>query len=67
MKPFTTIAVAFLALVAVVHLLRLFTGWEVIVVGFVVPVWWSVFGLLVAGGLSLMVWREHATAARTLP
>ena len=67
MKPFTTIAVAFLALVAVVHLLRLFTGWEVIVVGFVVPVWWSVFGLLVAGGLALMVWREHATAARTLP
>jgi hypothetical protein len=61
MKPFTTISVAFLALIAVVHLLRLFTGWEVIVVGFVIPVWWSAFGLLVAGGLALMVWREaHA-------
>jgi len=61
MKPFTTIATVFLALIAVVHLLRLFTGWEVVVVGFVIPVWWSAFGLLVAGGLALMVWREaHA-------
>lgn len=59
MKPFTTIAVAFLAIVAVAHLLRLFAGWEVVVVGFSIPVWWSAFGLLVAGGLALMVWREH--------
>jgi hypothetical protein len=57
-KPFTTIAVVFLTLIAVVHLLRLFTGWEVIVVGFAIPVWWSAFGLLIAGGLALMVWRE---------
>ena len=61
MKPFTTIAVAFLALIAVVHLLRLFAGWEVIVVGFVIPVWWSAFGFLIAGGLALMVWRETRT------
>ena len=61
MKPFTTIAVAFLALIAVVHLLRLFAGWEVIVVGFAIPVWWSAFGLLIAGGLSVMVWREAHT------
>jgi len=65
-KPFTTIAVAFLALIALVHLLRLFTGWEIIVVGFVVPVWWSAFGLLVAGGLALMVWRERAPVGRTM-
>jgi hypothetical protein len=66
MKPFTTIAVVLLAVIAVVHLLRLFTGWEVIVSGFTVPVWWSAFGLVVAGGLALMVWREarNGTAAR---
>ena len=58
MKPFTTVAVAFLTLIAIVHLLRLFAGWEVIVAGFVVPVWWSAFGLVIPGGLSLMVWRE---------
>jgi hypothetical protein len=58
MKPFTTIAVILFALIAILHLLRLFTGWEVVVVGFVVPVWWSALGLVVAGGLALMVWRE---------
>jgi HAMP domain-containing protein len=31
------------------------------VVGFVIPVWWSAFGLLIAGGLALMVWREAHT------
>jgi hypothetical protein len=57
-KPFTIVAVAFLVLIAIVHLLRLFTGWEVVVVGFVIPVWWSAIGAFVAGGLALMVWRE---------
>lgn len=58
MKPFTTIAVALLAVMAIVHLVRLFVGWEIVVTGFVVPVWWSAIGLVVAGGLALMVWRE---------
>lgn len=53
----------FLALIAIVHLLRLFTGWEVVVVGFPIPVWWSAFGLVVAGGLAVMVWREHTRGA----
>jgi hypothetical protein len=61
MKPFTTIAVAVFTLVAVVHLLRLLAGWQVIVAGFVIPVWWSAFGLVVAGGLALMIWREART------
>ena len=61
MKPFTTIAVALFALIAVAHLLRLFASWEVIVAGFVIPVWWSAFGLFIAGGLALMVWREART------
>jgi hypothetical protein len=58
MKPFTTIAIAVFTLVAVAHLLRLVFGWEVVVTGYVVPVWWSALGLIVAGGLALMVWRE---------
>ena len=58
MKPFTTIAVALLALIAVIHLLRLLAGWQVVVTGFVVPVWWSGLGFVIAGGLALMVWRE---------
>jgi len=57
-KPFTTIAVMLFTLMALVHLGRLFAGWEVVVAGFVIPVWWSAVGLVVAGGLALMVWRE---------
>jgi len=58
MKPFTTVAVAVFSVIAVIHLIRLFAGWEVIVTGFVIPVWWSAPGLVVAGGLAIMVWRE---------
>jgi hypothetical protein len=57
-KPFTTIAVILFTLIAVLHLLRLFAGWQIIVLGFVIPVWWSVIGLVIAGGLALMLWRE---------
>ena len=57
-KPFTTIAVALFAVIAVLHLLRLFTGWEAVFAGFVVPVWCSAVGLVISGGLALMVWRE---------
>lgn len=58
MKPFTAIAVVLFTLIAILHLLRLFAGWEITVVGFVIPVWWSVIGLVIAGGLALMLWRE---------
>ena len=58
MKPFTTIAVALLALIAVVHLLRLVAGWEVVVNGYVVPTWFSLPGFIIAGGLAALVWRE---------
>ena len=60
-KPFTTIAVAVFALVALAHLLRLFAGWEVVVAGIVIPVWLSWIGLILAGGLAMMVWRENRT------
>lgn len=58
MKPFTTIAVVIFALVAVVHLIRLFTGWEIIVNGYAIPIWASFVALIVAGGLAVMIWRE---------
>jgi hypothetical protein len=61
MKPFTMIAVVVFALIAVLHLVRLFTGWEVVFDGLVVPVWVSLAGMLVAGGLAVMVWREART------
>jgi len=61
MKPFTLTAVVVLALIALIHLLRLFTGWNVVVIGFAVPVWWSAPILMIFAGLAFLVWRE-ATA-----
>jgi hypothetical protein len=58
MKPFTKLAVAVFALIALVHLYRLIRPFEVIVSGKVLPQWISVAGLAVAAGLALMLWRE---------
>ena len=57
-KPFTVLAVVIFALVALVHLLRLVYGWEVIVNRAVVPMWASILGLMIAGGLAVMLWLE---------
>jgi len=59
MKPFTTLAIVFFALIGLVHLLRLAMHWTVIVNGMVVPLWASAVGFLVASVLSIMVWREN--------
>ena len=57
-KPFTRIAIGIFGLVALVHLLRLILGWEVIIEGQAVPMYVSVIGLVVAGGLALLLWYE---------
>ncbi len=58
MKPFTTLAVFVLALVAVAHLLRLIFGWEVVFNGSHIPLWVSVIAVVLPSGLACMVWRE---------
>ena len=57
-KPFTIIVIVVLALVSEFHLLRLFLDWEVIIDAVVVPMWGSVLGFVIAGGLALMLWIE---------
>jgi hypothetical protein len=58
MKPFTTIAIIVFSVIAFIHLLRLFFGWEVTISGMILPIWISVPGFLIASGLALMLWRE---------
>jgi hypothetical protein len=58
MKPFTNIAIIVFSLIAFMHLLRLFFGWEVIINGMIIPLWISVPGFLIMAGLALMLWRE---------
>lgn len=63
MKPFALAAVVVLGIVALAHLYRLIQPFEVVVAGDVIPQWVSVVGLVVAGGISVMLWRESRTAA----
>jgi len=58
MKPFTIIAIVVFAVVALLHLLRFFQGWEVIINAVTIPMWVSLLGFVIAGGLAFMLWRE---------
>jgi hypothetical protein len=58
MKPFTTIASVFFTIVALLHLLRLLQGWEIIINGMHLPMWISVFGCAIPAVLAFMLWRE---------
>ena len=65
MRPVTTVAVAVFTLVACMHLARIVLDWKVIigesvvaVGGTSIPMWVSYLGVVIAGGLALMLWRE---------
>ncbi|MDP2279858.1 MAG: hypothetical protein Q8K51_16765 [Nitrospirota bacterium] len=58
MKPFTKIAIAVFSLVAVLHLLRVIFGWEVIIGSVIIPFWVSVIGFIAAAVLAFLLWRE---------
>jgi hypothetical protein len=58
MKPFTTIAIIVFTIIAFIHLLRLFFGWEVTISGMILPIWISAPGFLIALGLAFMLWLE---------
>ena len=47
-----------LLIIALVQLLRLILGWEVVIQGHLIPMWVSGLAFVVAGGLALTVWRE---------
>jgi ABC-type Fe3+ transport system permease subunit len=59
MKPFTTIAIAVFALIAVMHILRLVLSWEITVNTVIIPMWVSVLGLIIAAGLAWLLWLEN--------
>ncbi len=58
MKPFTMIAIGIFSLICLVHIARLMVGLDITVGGWVVPLWVSVPGALVTGGLAFMLWKE---------
>ena len=51
-KAFLFVAGAIFALVALLHLLRIYMGWPLVIGSWTVPMWLSWVGLVVAGGLN---------------
>jgi hypothetical protein len=58
-KPFTTVTVLVLAVVAIAHALRLIFGLSVTLGGLEIPMWVSVVALVVAAALAIGTWREN--------
>jgi hypothetical protein len=58
MKPAALLAVIFLALVALGHLLRVALSLQLTIGGTDIPMWMSVVACIVVGGLAIMLWRE---------
>jgi len=57
-KPFTWIASAIFALMAVVHIYRLVTHFQIVVGSHSIPEWVSYVAIVVTAGLSWMLCRE---------
>jgi hypothetical protein len=58
-KPFTTITVVILALMAIAHALRLIFDWSVTLEGTQVPTWVSLLALVITACLAAGLWREN--------
>ena len=53
-KTFSLVAGVIFAVVALFHLVRIFTEWTVIIGDWSIPMWVSWIALVVAGGLALL-------------
>jgi hypothetical protein len=62
-KPFTWIAAAIFAVMAIVHIIRLFTGFQIVVGNHSIPMWVSYVAIVVTAFLSWMLCREARGAS----
>lgn len=58
MKTGSLLGIIVFSLVAIAHLLRLLLGWQATIDGWLAPMWTSVIGVLVPGGIAFMLWKE---------
>jgi MFS superfamily sulfate permease-like transporter len=66
-RPFTWIAAVIFGLMAIVHILRLFTHFRVVFGSHEIPMWVSYVAIVVAAFLSWMLCREARGAAPNEP
>jgi protein-S-isoprenylcysteine O-methyltransferase Ste14 len=66
-KPFTWVAAAIFALLALAHVVRVVTHFQVILGSHSIPEWVSYVAIVVGALLSWMLWREARGAAPNQP
>jgi hypothetical protein len=57
-RPFTLIAAIIFGIMALLHIYRLFTDFQVVLGSHVMPQWLSIVGILATGILSIGLFRE---------
>jgi len=57
-RPITTIAAVVFFGVALLHVYRLFTQFQIIIGSHTIPLWWSYFGVVIPALLSILLLRE---------
>ena len=57
-RPFTALGTLVFAVVALLHLLRLFTHYQVILGTHTIPMWVSWLGMIIPGVLAVGMWNE---------
>ena len=57
-RPFTWIAATIFALIALIHIYRVVTGFQIIIGSHTIPMWVSYVGIVVPALLSWMLCRE---------
>jgi len=60
-RPFTLVAAVIFAIMALAHIYRLITHFQIILGSHTIPEWVSIVALVVTGGLSWMLYRESRT------
>jgi len=59
MKPLLTIVSILLMVVSAAHLVRLIFQLDIIMGGFIIPIWVSIFGFIITLVLAMLLWREN--------
>jgi hypothetical protein len=54
LRTFSVTAGAIFALIALVHLVRIYLGWSIVIDNWSIPIWISWIGFVVAGGLAYL-------------
>ena len=59
MKPLLTIVSIIFMGISMAHLLRLIFQVDIIIGGFIIPIWVSILGFIIPLMLALLLWREN--------